>query len=587
MSEAALQTALNVLSLLEEESPRESERLRRLLPALALDFARAGVYPSEKDFLAIIEDARKNGHPIHSLFLNKRHNNAPALSYKDIVGRLNKWHRLTNYFDDIESFGKTAEFIQHETSFGWNSDKYEAAAITAAGKGHTGFMLYMLSHLNFNKKTIYKTLETALKTRQYHIYEQLVEDFGNPPNGGGAMRLSSARGREYQAYSNLCSDFRKSYGHGFDPEWLIGLENVNVRLLKLRPYLEIREFFGKEIGNLRQRNEQSYKAAVLFQSPDRALRMLNNWGAAGSTPLHDILKHIEITNYTADTDWPSWGDALLKYGPEMYYPVHFANRIKAPSLNEMGLISLRKTYNDIWRDVFSGRNGNTGQISELGYMYKIKQKALKKAFNLWGKAPVSPKLHEAVPPLEMDCARIGLSGYKLQKLDYNDPRILFLGYYTGCCEKIGDHFEETIEHALTTRASGFYVLTKDGEIAAHSWAWRGENKELVIDGWESNDGNINTNLLRRLVNEMAYMIDTPAFDNFRISDILIGISGKDFHPQASFDPAENPPTRFACKWYYADQKPALWLVHKIKTPEQRAKSQLGYAPALKPWPPQH
>jgi hypothetical protein len=158
----------------------------------------------------------------------------------------------------------------------------------------------------------------------------------------------------------------------------------------------------------------------------------------------------------------------------------------------------------------------------------------------------------------------GMPDYRLQKISHDDPRIMFLGYYTGCCEKIGDFFEETVEASLSTRRHGYYILSRDDQIMAHTWAWRGEGQQLVIDGWESKDPNIDSDALAEIVIHMGERFAQEEYAQHEISDVILGLSGENLTPQSHFRKAANPAPRFVCEWYFNDDS-FQWQVRSINS----------------------
>lgn len=75
-------------------------------------------------------------------------------------------------------------------------------------------------------------------------------------------------------------------------------------------------------------------------------------------------------------------------------------------------------------------------------------------------------------------------GYTFTRLDPDDPRTLFLGEYTYCCQSIGGAAESCVWHGVESPNSGFYVvLDRKGDIVAQSWAWR-KGDVLVFDNVE-------------------------------------------------------------------------------------------------------
>ncbi|HEU4838553.1 MAG TPA: hypothetical protein VFS88_03980 [Micavibrio sp.] len=194
---------------------------------------------------------------------------------------------------------------------------------------------------------------------------------------------------------------------------------------------------------------------------------------------------------------------------------------------------------------------------------------LKKSIRLWKRAAKKdPDIAESIPDIDINGNDFGLPGYRLTKMPYTDPRILFLGYYTGCCERTGGDFEPTIIDAVSTRKSGFYTLTHGNEIKAHSWVWRGEGGQLVVDGWESKDSAVTSRVLISLTKLIGDTLASSRYKEYGISDILLGRSNQKFNISNSFREARRLASRYLCENHYHDNKPNQWLVRCIQKPEK-------------------
>lgn len=106
-----------------------------------------------------------------------------------------------------------------------------------------------------------------------------------------------------------------------------------------------------------------------------------------------------------------------------------------------------------------------------GYSFSSIQREIKKA---------EEKLtSESVPAVEAE-----FNGYKMYRLLKNDPRGLFLGDYTNCCQKPGGAGETCAWHGVASEDGAFYVVEdKTGKIVAQSWTWR-DGDIIVFDNIE-------------------------------------------------------------------------------------------------------
>ncbi len=70
-------------------------------------------------------------------------------------------------------------------------------------------------------------------------------------------------------------------------------------------------------------------------------------------------------------------------------------------------------------------------------------------------------------------------------LPRNDPRGLFLGQHTGCCQHPAAAGSACAWYGHNSPRSGFFVIEDpSGEVVAQSWAWIGANGALVLDSVE-------------------------------------------------------------------------------------------------------
>ena len=76
-------------------------------------------------------------------------------------------------------------------------------------------------------------------------------------------------------------------------------------------------------------------------------------------------------------------------------------------------------------------------------------------------------------------------GYNVYVLPKTDPRGLFLGKITNCCQTIGDIGGECAKAGSRDGDKGFLIIEKDGVIVAQSWIWVDNKGNLVLDSIES------------------------------------------------------------------------------------------------------
>src|SRR5262249_19035820 len=111
----------------------------------------------------------------------------------------------------------------------------------------------------------------------------------------------------------------------------------------------------------------------------------------------------------------------------------------------------------------------------------------KEIIEAWKKKP--KKKHDPkkyLPELDIDGNKFGQPNLRLRKLSLEEPRALFIGAFTECCQRLDQQGHESLRHMYETGASCLYVVEdkKTGEIKGHSWAWRGTKGELCFDNAE-------------------------------------------------------------------------------------------------------
>lgn len=123
--------------------------------------------------------------------------------------------------------------------------------------------------------------------------------------------------------------------------------------------------------------------------------------------------------------------------------------------------------------------------------------------------------------------------YKFYRLDKDDPRGIFLGHYTGCCQHPEGEGAECAEHGHCSEDGAFCVLEHRGEIKFQSWVWRIGNS-IVFDNIEGHGRAKPGDDATRI-----YMAGVNAFvGRFGIERVFIGAGGSDMRP--SYETISNP-----------------------------------------------
>lgn len=121
-----------------------------------------------------------------------------------------------------------------------------------------------------------------------------------------------------------------------------------------------------------------------------------------------------------------------------------------------------------------------------------------------------------LPNVVIDGTVYGLGNYFCCKFE-RDPRALFLGYPTGCCQSLGSEGDECAKYGWKEPHSTFYIVVKSKDrnpltintknIVGVTWAWRPFEKKgdeyilsrkVVFDSLEGNDLKINKHALETM-----------------------------------------------------------------------------------------
>jgi hypothetical protein len=93
-------------------------------------------------------------------------------------------------------------------------------------------------------------------------------------------------------------------------------------------------------------------------------------------------------------------------------------------------------------------------------------------------------LEQAGFPCNIPSIRVEQGEYVLRTLPKNDPRGLFLGEFTDCCQHPGGVGSSSAFHGAFNPDGGFLVLEKKGHIRAQAWVWLSGDR-LVLDNVEA------------------------------------------------------------------------------------------------------
>lgn len=326
------------------------------------------------------------------------------------------------------------------------------------------------------------------------------------------------------------------------PCFFVGLEDFSFPIIKEKEYAKIRNIFSTGTKNLSEKNQLAYKAFLLFETADKFLSFIKrNKNSLGNISTPALMRAVSFPDpeHWYHINFREWGDAFLDHGYRRVKPLFYIDSPFIDPVRNHGRISLKMTeFQSTAREFGNIDLGIRNEISNLSRTFNLSMNEHARALDIYSKKSNKPQ--KKIPPLIVQGHSFNLSGATFHRLDHNDPRKLFLGHYTGCCEKISDetdNIENTIEHSFRTAQSEFYVVSKNDNILAHSWAWRGKQDELVFDGFETKrNSGFHAGTMTQLLKQVRKQIEAPQFTSYGLKDLFIGQctshleeTRKDFH----------------------------------------------------------
>jgi len=138
---------------------------------------------------------------------------------------------------------------------------------------------------------------------------------------------------------------------------------------------------------------------------------------------------------------------------------------------------------------------------------------------------------------EKDIPNIEISNdeYKIYRLHEKDPRVLFMGHYTDCCQHIFGYGSSCVEHSLYNKNGSVFVVEKHGQIVAQSWVWKYKNN-ICFDNIEALSGHHNNNSILELYKQLSDKLKKQ----YKIKNVYIGLGFDDMGLKNYYNPTTNP-----------------------------------------------
>lgn len=375
------------------------------------------------------------------------------------------------------------------------------------------------------------TAQRPCATPQFHVTEWLEDTVPELVEASGVAIPPYL----ISAYSQYAAR-RRRLPH-LEGALLVGLDGMDHLSVRAKAYRNIRNILAYEFQeDTASLNRVAFQCALVFQTPERLLAYLQRWGQDFSDPMRRLLRDLDPP-LLAHIDHALWGDALIAQGPEMAFLMGYAQRVPGPlpMSGPDGRISLRLTREKVANYSYL-RRAESPELADICFDVHADEKAFNRALHVLRTTRAlrvpSPPHKETIPDLSLRGPEFGMGDdVTFRRLDWDDKRMLMVGGYSKCCEKIGGLYEATIFHALQTRKSGFYVIERNGRIIGHSWAWRGDRGTLVIDGFESADPTVTSDRLNGLLRRVCDTLHDPFYERYRIARVVLGQSAAHLRPQ--------------------------------------------------------
>jgi hypothetical protein len=250
------------------------------------------------------------------------------------------------------------------------------------------------------------------------------------------------------------------------------------------------------------------KIAALRDIPPEtvaAISLKHLMGAINSKELSDIEKDVAAPGAVGLVNvfgprWRDWLKAMKRQKVGAHDAIYWLPAVASPGLDEFlfanknrplkDLIVVASAWNEIPRDIIDRgiqeatafvrsrtfEGAKEPDLARYGAMFGYTEAQYEDIESRWIKLL---KDHDNIPDIE-----VIHDGFVMHKLDPDDPRGIFLGKFTTCCQSPYDFGSASAWYGHSHPDSAFYVFeTEDGRILAQSWVWRTDDA-IVFDNWE-------------------------------------------------------------------------------------------------------
>lgn len=261
-----------------------------------------------------------------------------------------------------------------------------------------------------------------------------------------------------------------------------------------------------------------YKLARLFGTANRALDYLEKWGDFEKPkPFNNLADQLNIP-LTENFNAKAWGDAVLKYGPEMGKLATYADTLPHPP-------SMTKSRRTLAAKILS-RGAENPDFAAICIDLKVPEKEFNHSLDIWSELNRQGFPQKSLPDITIDGDTFDKPGTKFYLMKSDDMRGFILGHYLDCCQHVGhENGGMPTLHGMSSENGGFYCIEDENEkIIGAIWAWRGENGELVFDSLEHLKGHMNKEKWHKLLTEFTEKLESAPSD---ISNFLVAVDNNE------------------------------------------------------------
>lgn len=325
-------------------------------------------------------------------------------------------------------------------------------------------------------------------------------------------------------------------------EELAGLDHYGGFHGNKQSYRNFRRAFSASIDPSKhsvQLNVHAYKASLLFGSLEKFQGFYKKHGKQQNNCYLDPLMFFQKIRFPNNYSFKYvkfnlWGEFLNATGPTdaaLHIFSAFGHSIAPPDHSKTG----QRAKETIIQAAAKSKGKNIDfedpslkTLFELSLQYGLNLNEMSRAANyhFGARDCVGGRRAKLFPNIEIAGEEFGIVGGRFRRLPHDDPRLPFIGHFTGSCEKVSDvknHIESSVKHAMERGLSTFYVVEDiDGQIIAHSWAWRGAHGALTFDGFESREQEFDSSHLIDLLNLLSFKDNSDTYNECNILRVFLG-----------------------------------------------------------------